>query len=127
MMVAIIALICGGCGGCAQLQKGADPIVVRAEQLYQGAHSIMDSFLSYEMSNREVLKQLSPQILETANLMRRDGPKAVDGLMAATEAYKANRTPENRANLSTYIALVDALQNEALRWIATMKVNRIIE
>lgn len=98
-----------GCGGCSAITPGQDATVVRAEQASRYSFEIFDTFLSEEERNRAVWRQISPDIEKAANRIRRDGKTAVEELVKVTRTYKANRTPENRASLVTWTAVVQDL------------------
>lgn len=98
-----------GCGGCSAITPGSDATVVRAEQASRYSFEIFDTFLSEEERNRAVWRAISPDIEKAANRIRRDGKTAVEELVKVTRTYKANRTPENRASLVTWTAVVQDL------------------
>lgn len=106
--MAVMPLVIG-CGGCTAVQEGSDPIVVRAEQASRYAFEIFDTFVSEEKRNRTVWRQISPEIENAANKIRREGKTGVEKLIEVTRTYKSNRTPENRANLITWTAVVQDL------------------
>lgn len=108
-------------GGCKTLQKiqavtnakvseqTSDSLIVLAEKSTFIAKDTLDTFLSLEFQHREAYAKISPQIHIFAETLRADKdengyPFGVDVLKSArvaTKAYKANRTPENEANLRT--------------------------
>lgn len=118
--IASVALV--GCtGGCAALAPGADPIVVRAEQTAAFAFEAMDLFLKMEENNREALRQAAPEVEKVANRVRVDGKSALVSLRDATKAYKTNRTPENKANLDTWMAVVEELRAISTKYLVAKK------
>lgn len=118
--VALTAVV-GLSGGCAQLDEGADPVVVRAEQTAAGAFELMDAFVQMEFNNRESLRQLSPEIEKAANAVRVDGRKALEELRIATQVYKRNRSAENKATVQTWIATTENLKRLALQHLTSAK------
>lgn len=90
---------------CVALQRGADPIVVRAEQTRSIAFLVFDTFLKAEHDNRAALAG-TPEIHAAAEHIRVNGPKWIDDLTALIAVYKSNRTPENKANLATGLAVL---------------------
>lgn len=98
-----------GCGGCSSITEGNDAVVVRAEQASRYAFEIFDTFVSEEERNRGVWRAISPEIEKAANKIRREGRTGVEKLIEVTRTYKHNRTPENRANLVTWTAVVQNL------------------
>lgn len=107
--------------GCAAVQEGSDPVVVRAQQAQSLSLQILDSFVLYEYNNRGALLAVSPEIKKAADNVRKRAPMAFESLSNALATYKANRTPENKANLVTYLAVVEQLQAEAVKWLATAR------
>lgn len=116
------SLVLVGCApGCSTVAEGHDPIVVRAEQVADLSFEVLDAFVTLEENNRAYLRTVSPEIEKAANTIRRDGRAALEGLRDATRTYKTNRTPENKANLDTWIATVEKLRQIALKHLATAK------
>lgn len=114
LSVPVVPLALVGCsGGCASVQEGQDIVVVRAEQTADLSFQIMDTFITFEDNNHEFLKTKAPSVVEAANKVRTEGKKAINGLRDATKAYKNNRTPENKANMQTYLALVESFRKIA--------------
>lgn len=95
--------------GCASVAEGESPIVVNAERVAAGSFDIIDSFLQYEAANRDLLWRTDPGIKRVADQLRDQAPVAIETLRSATKAYKRNRTPENEANLKTWLATVNSL------------------
>lgn len=104
-----IAPVIVGCGGCSAISEGQDAVVVRAEQASRYAFEIFDTFVGEEERNRATWRQISPNIESAANKIRREGRTGIEKLIEVTRTYKANRTPENRANLVTWTAVVQNL------------------
>jgi len=102
---------------CAQLQPGADPVVVNAERTASLAADTFDTFLKIEYDNRAALQTLSPAIHQYAETLRAKGPTWLASLRALTKAYKFNRSPENKASLQTAIAVVTAAMQESNKYI----------
>lgn len=99
--------------GCASVAEGHDPIVVNAERVSASAFDLIDSFLQYEAANRELLWRTDQGIKRVADQLRDQAPGAIKTLRNATKAYKANKTPENKANLATWLATVNSLLADA--------------
>lgn len=118
--LASIALV--GCtGGCASIGEGQDPVVVNAERVAAASFEIMDTFNQMEFNNRDELRKLSPEIEKAANHVRVEGKAALESLRAATKAYKTNRTPENKANVATWIATVESFRDIAKQFLVAPK------
>jgi hypothetical protein len=100
--------------GCASVDRDQDPVVVRAEQTIQGTFALADAFLGWEENNRAMAPV---QVLVFADRLREEFPPANRAARRLVKAYKANRTPENRAELATALKVLEALRAEImLRW-----------
>ena len=101
--------------GC--VTPGADPVVVQAERSTELAYDVFDSFLLWEKNNREAMAG-TPGVKRTADAIRANGVKWLQSAREMTKAYKANRTPENKANLETALQVLASAVSEAKRyWI----------
>ncbi len=106
------AALCALSMGCAGIQPGNDPVVVNAERTTTVAVTSFDSFLKYERSNDAELRSVNPQIHKFANKIRDNGQHWLQTARSTTQAYKNNRTPENKANLQTAIAVLQEAVNQ---------------
>lgn len=102
--------------GCAALRPGQDPVVVRAEQTTVIAFEFVDAFLKWEKSNELTV---GGDVHQFAENVRKNAPMWFTSARVITKTYKANRTPENKANLLTAIAVLESVMAEATRNIAT--------
>jgi len=103
--------------GCAQLQPGHDAVVVRSEQIQQSIFDTVDTFLAYEKANREALWAINPGIKKAADDLRRMFPLANATALNMLDAYKWNRTLENKVNLMTALAVIEQARTEAQTWL----------
>ena len=110
-------LLCAGllatASGCAVLEPGADPVVVRAEQAAEMSFATVDSFLLLEFTHRDQLGGMKA----AADYVRENYPPALKALRAATQTYKAVRNTENRDALTTALAVVNLLTEQAREWL----------
>lgn len=107
-----------GGAGCASIEKGQDAVVVNAERTTALALEVFDAFLQWEFENRAALAVV-PEIRKTADTIRRGGITWLQSARAMTKAYKANRTPENKANLETALEVLRAAVREAQSYLNT--------
>ena len=129
--VAIALLFAGGCAilptsctfapGPTLSQQSTDQIILRAEQTAQTARATFDLFVHLERDNEAALKQVSPAIHTYANTIRAHGLDWITSLRDATKAFKANRTPENQANLNTWLTTLTNAVNQTNIYIAQAK------
>jgi len=108
---------------CVALQPGADAIVVRAEQSRSIAFLTFDTFLKFEYDNRTLLAG-TPEIHAAAEHIRVNGPKWIDDLTALIAVYKANRTPENKANLATGLAVLNTALVAAEKYLSEASLKK---
>lgn len=94
--------------GCASVAPGHDPVVVRAEQVRDVAVTTFDVLLELEYQNSEALWKVSPEIKRTCDYIRKNERLWINGLTSMINAYKKNRTPEGKANLTTALATLES-------------------
>lgn len=92
-------------GGCKTL-TGNDPVVVDAEKSTSIAFETINTFLKLEYDNQAIIKQQAPAVHTYANYVRIHSPQWISTARALTNAYKSNRTPANKANLQTALAVL---------------------
>jgi hypothetical protein len=97
--------------GC-QTNGGGDQFVIEAEKDLRSTFHIVDAFLEYEASNR---RTVGPDVTAVADAMRRDFPPAYKAARDSLRAYKENRDPQGRANVSTWLKTLNAAMLSALR------------
>ena len=118
-LAACLLLMLASCATPSNVAPGHDPLVVNAEQAQQSAFEAVDSFLAFEHAHRDLLWSVDPGIKRAADRLRQTFPGANESLLRAIDAYKSNRTQELRANLNTWLAVVETARVEAQRWVAT--------
>ena len=102
--------------GCSAVSPGNDPLVVNAERTTELAVDTFDLFLRWEHDNRAVLASV-PQIRKAADRIRMNAPTWLTSARSLTKAYKANRSPENRANLETALTVLRTALAEARTYL----------
>ena len=113
--------------GCAsfnpptQTQASTDQVILRAEQTAEAARLTMKTFVTFERDNEAMLKAVSPQIHVYANTIRAHGLDWVDSLRAATKVFETNRTPQNQANVNTWIVTLTNAITQMNTYIAQAK------
>lgn len=100
---------------CASVAPGSDPVVVHAEQAQVIAFDVCDFFLTFEKAHQA---QLPAEVHAAAETIRKHGPDAFRALRLTIESYKANRTPEGKADLVTALSVVQQLWDIATKYIA---------
>ena len=91
--------------GCAVIEPGQDAVAVRAEQATTLTFEICNNFLLWERSNEALVGK---PVHAFAEDLRRQAPGWFTAARTFTKVYKANRTAENKANLLTAIAVLEA-------------------
>ena len=102
-------------------QQSTDQVILRAEQTAQTARATFDLFVHLERDNEALLKTVNPQIHVYANTIRAHGLDWITSLRDATKAFKANRTPENQANLNTWLITLTNAITQTNKYIAQAK------
>jgi hypothetical protein len=92
--------------GCASILPGNDPTLVNAERTTALAYTSFDSFFALERNQDAFVKANLPQVHKFANDLRRNAPHYLSSARQATEAYRLNRSAENKATLDTLIAVL---------------------
>ncbi len=115
-----------GCGttGTAISAQSTDQIILRAEQTAQTARLTFDTFVRLERDNEAALKAVNPAIHTYANYIRTHGLDWITSLRDATKAFKANRTPENQASLTTILATITNAVSQTNKYIAVAKAHQ---
>lgn len=108
---------------CASVKTGNDPVLVRAESVTATAFDTFDSFLKLERNQESYVKANAPQVHQFANSLRRNAADWLKTARITTEAYRTNRTDENRANLNTAIAVVQAALSQVT--VYTSQLNQV--
>jgi hypothetical protein len=120
---------------CAHLDKGADPIVVRAEQSASVAAATFDTFLKIDNSNRDFFRTnlppfhgfaeylRAPIVVNGTNLLPR-GLAFVISLQSVKQAYKGGTATSNV--LVTAIAVLESSVSVAQNLIAQQQQETIL-
>lgn len=102
-LIIVLALFLGA---CATILPGNDPVLVNAERTTSLAFTTFDAFFALERSQEVYVKDKMPSAHAFANQLRGNAPKYLATARAETEAYRLNRTEENKASLNTAIAIL---------------------
>ena len=103
-----IAMAFAGCE--TTVAPGADPVVVHAEQSLAVARHALDTFVQYDHAHRASVPR---EVHAFAESVRKEAPAKFRAATAILDAYQANRSPENKATLETYVAALLALAEQA--------------
>jgi hypothetical protein len=98
-----------------------DQIVIKSEQAQQIAASTFDLLDDLEYKNRDLLASTSPvigaQLRAYTDVIRRNGIGYIKTLRDITRAYKHNRSAENKASVSSALAVVQEAINQSRQYI----------
>src|SRR5947207_2265498 len=127
VMLLFALVIVGFVGGCAtgkgQLNPAtgvyapdakADPLVVSVENIRETALGLFDNVMRIEKQNQETLMRINPKIHAAVEGIRRDGPKALNGLTDSKTAYQKSRSSADATALKNALAAVQSLVNSAI-------------
>lgn len=109
----LVAALTLSAASCPPVHPDADPVLVRAEQSLEISFTTVDTLLLIEHQHRELLAQLVPHAEEYCDYARTVGPPSFRALDAAITAYREHRSPENKATLLTWLAVVEQLARDA--------------
>lgn len=125
LLLACLALT--GCNTAPRYAPGADPIIVEAERLAEGALDVFDTFLAWERRNEAVIRERFPDVHQFAETLRRPVgrvPQAaawIDALLEAKARYKATRTADALNSLRAAQAILDVALKQAALYQTTHK------
>lgn len=102
--------------GCATTQTGSDPVVIDAEKATSIGVETINTFLKIEYDNQALVKSKVPSVHSFANSLRIHAPQWIASVRSLTAAYKNNRTPQNKANLETGLAVLQAAITQATQY-----------
>lgn len=104
--------------GCKSILPGNDPVVVRAQQTEQIAFTTFDTYVHIEDKYRSTLWAVSHDFKRVADKIRIGAPGWFKSFDAVLDAYKANRTSDNKANLAAGLAALEQSVIEAQSYLA---------
>lgn len=107
----VVPLALTGCSS-TQVAAGSEAWVVESEKDLRSAFYVVDEFLRWEHANRATA---GADVTKLADTLRREFPGKHASAEAVLRTYKRTRTPEARADASTWVATVNAAMIEALR------------
>lgn len=122
--------------GCTNnpIKSGNDPVVVRAEQALTVAPELFDLVVHVESDNRAYFMSINPDIHKFGETLRKvvaTDPitgkpirQAKFWLVSTTnmlDAYKDNRTAENKANLLTWLKTIEQAVAEAKKYAPALQ------
>lgn len=122
--VCLLPVSATSCATKANVTEGSEAFVVNAEQSQIMAFAAVDAFLTYEHDNRDALWQISPEIKRAADKLRSSFPDINATYLTVLKKYKDNRTPENKADLNTWLAVLEQSRFEAYKWLAEASKQR---
>jgi len=113
----LAVILAGILSGCCILKPGQDPLVVRSEQAMRALYVTTDTFLESEYKHRAQAAYLKP----VADKLRRHVPGVLAVAADALRAYKAGKSPENKATLTAAMVPVDELLAESQAMAVSIK------
>lgn len=117
ILTAFAILIFDGCSHLAAdgPYKG-DATLYAADKAITESKSLFDTFLKFEKSNRELLRQW-PEIKTSADEIRANGKRWVLTAMALRDAYAITPSAENKAALEKAISVIRAALTESAQYL----------
>ncbi len=107
--------------------------VAKSQQVTHAAVVDLKDFLTFEKANRDQLFKIDPSIKHFADKMRhKDCPTCdqndvrwLNSAIATVDAYKNNRSPENKANMDTALAVLQELVNQITQYFLIPAVHSL--
>lgn len=96
-----------------------DPVVLDAEKTLITARDTFHLYVHLERDHHATLAGVSPRFYQYAEKLRRDGRKWLMTLDRLKNAYKHNRTDQNKASMLTALATVSQGLAETKGYIET--------
>lgn len=91
-----------------------DQFLYETEMAITTSYDIVHTFVKWELDNRAALAKW-PEINKAAVRLRKDYKGWSDSAIALRDAYELSKTDENRAKLTTAVALLRQAMTEAIR------------
>jgi hypothetical protein len=113
--IAPVGIVAGCSSGCANLH--GDPVLIRAEQTLAIGKSVTDTFVNYEDAHNKN-GELGQAVRTAADNVRQDAPGWINTAQALVDAYRANRTIDNKASLLTALAVLQTGIDETTKHLA---------
>ena len=107
--------------GCAGIRPGNDPFVVNAEKSTTVAVEAVNTFLKFEYDNQALVKSKAPVIHNYAYYLRANAPLLISDATTLITTYKNNRTPANKANLQTALAVLSKVVSQITQYTSQIK------
>ena len=108
-----------------------DSVVVRSEQTIAIAYDTLDTFLKLEHDNQALIKTKVPEVHKFAEKLRQPvtvggktqpfGVTVIQSALDVKNAYKRNRTPENKASLISALAALESVVRETQQHLTSIK------
>lgn len=107
--------------------------VAKGQQTVHASAVSFDKFVTFEKENRAQLWKINPAIKHTADKLRHkncdaceaNGIKWLESSWNFVEVYRTNRSPENKANMQTAIAVIQDLIDEISNYFLDAQVSAL--
>lgn len=117
---ATVVVFCGVMAAPMLFTSCGTTEVAKAQQVTHAAAVDFNAFVQFEKANRDALWNINHGIKHAADRLRHkecidckpNGQKYIETAISLVDAYKNNRTPENKANMDTAIAVIQELINQ---------------
>jgi len=120
LLAAVASLAFTACGSHDLDPAGAyqgDTFLYQADLTITTSYSLLNGFVSWEYQNRALLAG-TPQVTKAADNIRAQAKQWFASAHALRAAYAVNPTPENKANLTKILGIIQAVLLEASTYMA---------
>jgi hypothetical protein len=108
IIITLVLLVSPGCQ--TTIAPGADPVVVRTQQVLEISLSTVDNFLKYERKHNK-----SPAVHAVAETLRKEFPAVFRVARSLLVQYQTTKDPETLRLMQNYTAQVEGFATKALQ------------
>lgn len=127
-MLAITSIASPGCSifnpsAAASGDPKADPVVVSAQATLRGSFAAIDSFITVDDQNRDLMRSKFPAVHAYAESLRASYPGHWRSSWQALDAWKAVQSPAAGDKLQDTLRTITALADQARTYLITLSAN----
>jgi hypothetical protein len=113
------SLFCTGCQSLAPGGAYSDKYLYTTDVTITSSYQVIDTFLKFELANRQALLVQNPKIKVLADDIRAHYQSWNNTAIALRDAYAGNPSAVNKTNLDTAIAVIQAALTQATLYLTS--------